>query len=89
MTFDELSNKLAAVEQELAELERKYRARLWLGHGHPFHALYGDDGEMQCQLCMPYGFYDYLRTPLSELEDAQTKILIDAAEQALSESKPR
>ena len=27
------------------------RKLLWLRHGCPFHALYGDDGEMQCSAC--------------------------------------
>lgn len=28
------------------------RRLLWLRHGCPFPALYGDDGEMQCNVCM-------------------------------------
>lgn len=28
------------------------RRLLWLRHGCPSHALYGDDGEMQCHACM-------------------------------------
>lgn len=28
------------------------RRLLWLRHGCPFSALYGDDGEMQCNVCM-------------------------------------
>lgn len=27
------------------------RKLLWLRHGCPFRALYGDDGEMQCHNC--------------------------------------
>lgn len=29
----------------------KLRSLLWLGHGHHLGALYGDDGEMQCEEC--------------------------------------
>ena len=28
------------------------RRLLWLRHGCPFGALYGDDGEMQCSECL-------------------------------------
>ena len=35
------------------ETENKILRRLlWLRHGCPFPALYGDDGEMQCNVCM-------------------------------------
>lgn len=50
----------------IRELELKYRARLWLGHGHT--GQYGDDGEMQCSACAPFGAWDYKRKPLEELE---------------------
>lgn len=43
-------------------LEQKYRAHLWVNHGCPFGALYGDDGEMQC-----HGI-DFKRMPLEDLE---------------------
>jgi hypothetical protein len=60
---DELITLIEAAER--AELiERKYRERLWLGHGH--QGLYGDDGEMQCSLCHPFG--DYKRDPIEKLE---------------------
>ena len=48
-----------------ADVERKYRALLWRGHGHDGAALYGDDGEMQCHQCRQW---DYRRAPLKELE---------------------
>jgi len=43
--------------------EQAIRKALWLGHGHD--GLYGDDGEMQCNLggCM----LDYKRDPLDKI----------------------
>jgi len=32
--------------------EMKLRKLLWLNHGCEHAALYGDDGEMQCNSCM-------------------------------------
>ena len=56
------------LEEEVIEL----RKLLWTMHGHGFSALYGDDGEMQCQECFQrYGFYDWKRTPI---EDIMAKI---------------
>ena len=52
----------------MEELEQKYRKELWLNHGH--HGLYGDDGEMQCIECHPYGATDYKRDPLDKVEHA-------------------
>ena len=49
-----------------ASLEQRLRAFLWLNHGHDM--LYGDDGEMQCQRCMPT--WDYWRMPLDEIMSA-------------------
>jgi hypothetical protein len=39
--------RLTALEREVAGLRRL----LWLRHGCPMGALYGDDGEMQCSAC--------------------------------------
>lgn len=45
------------------------RRLLWMNHGHEFSALYGDDGEMQCNKCMcEFGFWDWKRTPAHEIE---------------------
>ena len=52
----------------MEELEQKYRKELWLNHGH--HGLYGDDREMQCIECHPYGATDYKRDPLDKVEHA-------------------
>lgn len=32
--------------------EVEFRKALWLAHGCPVSALYGDDGELQCNCCM-------------------------------------
>lgn len=53
---------------EVHELEQKYRKELWLNHGH--RGIYGDDGEMQCIECHPYGTTDYKRDPLGKVEHA-------------------
>lgn len=46
--------------------EANLREYLWLGHGHPFAALYGDDGEMQCSACR----VDYKRDSLEQVSVA-------------------
>lgn len=33
-------------------LDLEIRKLLWLRHGCPINALYGDDGEMQCGICL-------------------------------------
>ncbi len=47
------------------ELERAIRLNLWLNHGHT--GQYGDDGEMQCAACIPFGSIDYRRDPIEDL----------------------
>lgn len=59
----ELSQAFEEVLKSKKDIEHRYRMRLWLSHGHL--ALYGDDGEMQCTQCKKW---DYLRTPIDELE---------------------
>lgn len=54
----------------LAEEILQLRRMLWLSHGHK--GMYGDDGEIQCSECArEYGFWDWKRTPIDEI---QTKI---------------
>lgn len=50
---------------ETERLERELREIWWLGHGCPGHALYGDDGEMQCNAlgCR----HDFKRESMDEL----------------------
>jgi hypothetical protein len=47
------------------EIEMALRREWWLHHGHEYSAMYGDDGEMQCQACPA----DFKRQPLDELRD--------------------
>ena len=63
----------------MEELEQKYRKELWLNHGH--HGLYGDDREMQCIECHPYGATDYKRDPLDKVEHAAFQARIHRAAQ--------
>ena len=44
--------------------EHVLRRLLWLRHGCPGHALYGDDGEFQCSACM----IDFLRASPADIE---------------------
>lgn len=56
-------------QRQCVKLEKKYRALLWLSHGHSISMMYGDDGEMQCHPCAKDGNSgDYLRCPLEEAE---------------------
>jgi len=67
----------------MEELEQKYRKELWLNHGH--HGLYGDDGEMQCIECHPYGATDYKRDPLDKVEHATFRARMARAAQIENE----
>jgi hypothetical protein len=73
VTFQRLEGKSPndlRVEAEEARdyVEAKLRQELWLNHGCPNAALYGDDGEMQCNNMAAHpGFYDFKRTPISEV----------------------
>jgi hypothetical protein len=58
-------NNLASFIEELNEAELAARYILWSSHGHD--GLYGDDGEMQCVKCAPYGLTDYKREPLTKV----------------------
>lgn len=53
------------LREQIRETEKDLRYELWLHHGHPFQALYGDDGEMQCGMCPA----DFKRMPLDELRE--------------------
>lgn len=55
-------NNCLILEGRLAEMEMRYRRKLWLGHGHK--VLYGDDGEMQCGICL----VDFKRAKIERLE---------------------
>ena len=49
----------------IVEEQSLLREFLWINHGCPFPALYGDDGEMQCGKCR----LDFKRQPVAELID--------------------
>lgn len=52
---------------DLAKEIRQLREMVWMSHGH--QGMYGDDGELQCSQCATeYGFYDWKRTPLKEIQ---------------------
>ena len=75
---EELAQWQEQVERLTAErnsMELRYRTKLWLGHGHV--GQYGDDGEMQCSACAPFGNWDYRRAPLAELEATLELVAID------------
>lgn len=44
-------NELSTAKTRVLEENLILRKLLWLRHGCPFSALYGDDGEMQCSQC--------------------------------------
>lgn len=51
----------------IPEIELELRRMMWLGHGHA--GMYGDDGEMQCMECQPYGVVDYRNEPLDKVRE--------------------
>lgn len=53
-----------AIMNEENKNEMILRKLLWLHHGCPFRALYGDDGEMQCSWCQ----IDFKRLPAEAIE---------------------
>ena len=58
----------------LSEQEEMFlRQMLWLSHGCPFPALYGDDGEMQCNSCM----IDFKRMEPSEILSIRKKRAVE------------
>lgn len=59
------ADRLALELNAAIEREEEARRTLWLGHGCDIAALYGDDGEMQCNAL--HCFKDFRREPLSEL----------------------
>jgi len=44
------------------------RKTLWLNHGCPIGALYGDDGEMQCNNMTEHRPIDFLREPIEQIK---------------------
>jgi len=52
------------IEQHFAPPDEALRRVVWLNHGCPMPALYGDDGEMQCNIC----YIDFKRMSGSDIE---------------------
>lgn len=63
--------------EELLVAEQELRKEWWLHHGHDYHALYGDDGELACNACPA----DFKRQSLDELR----KVVFSARMQRASE----
>lgn len=63
------------------DIEKALRREWWLNHGHDFHSLYGDDGEMQCSACP----CDFKRTPIDELESKVMAVRYKTAIEKLKE----
>ena len=65
LLIDELADVLDARQApaEPPTTERELRKVLWINHGCPVTALYGDDGEMQCSACR----LDFKMMPLADL----------------------
>ena len=77
---DELDAVLSTAEGPELDLERAFRTELWLNHGH--RGIYGDDGEMQCGECLPFGCGDYKRDPLAAVVAASAQARIQRAAKA-------
>lgn len=82
-----LTQQLADAQEEITRLERAYRQELWLGHGH--QGIYGDDGEMQCAECMPFGCWDYKRDPLEAVVEAASKARMQRVAKAWEEHQAK
>lgn len=54
--------------------EKTLRTLLWLKHGCPSEALYGDDGEMQCHACA----MDFKRDSATQMEQRFLDIAVTA-----------
>lgn len=63
----ELLHKPQPDSSSIPEIELELRRMMWLGHGHT--GMYGDDGEMQCMECRPFGVVDYKREPLDKVRE--------------------
>jgi len=55
---------------ELISENKTLRRLLWIRHGCPIHALYGDDGELQCHACM----LDFKRDSAQRIDETFTAI---------------
>jgi len=77
-----LSHSLPPQKREEIPNEMQLREYLWASHGH--QGLYGDDGEMQCGECAPFGCIDYKREPIEKVITACIKARENVNLKALS-----
>jgi hypothetical protein len=59
-------------------VEQRLRTEWWLSHGCPFAALYGDDGEMQCNNIARHGLRDFKRDDLLALKGVVESCRLEA-----------
>ena len=71
-----VKNLTRNIDAALDEEGKPWRRLLWLRHGCEQIALYGDDGEMQCNKCM----LDFRRMTASEIDDH----FLDAGQKAFA-----
>lgn len=62
-----LSDRAEKAGLEVERMTTEARQFMWLGHGHS--GQYGDDGEMQCDMCSKFGCVDYKREPLEKVKE--------------------
>ena len=73
---------------KISELEtenKTLRRLLWMRHGCPFPALYGDDGEMQCGVCM----IDFKNQSAKTMEETFSRIGMEKYAQQIKEAKEK
>lgn len=78
--YEKLTLGLNSIADMLIRLDAdnaKLRERWWLSHGCGIVALYGDDGEMQCNACMG----DFKRDTVAELERKVTAAAVIRCEE--------
>ena len=68
---------------KLENENKTLRKLLWLRHGCPFHALYGDDGEMQCHNCG----IDFKRTSAETIEERFVEINMPAIKEFFEKNR--
>lgn len=68
------------------EAENKILRRLlWIRHGCPFAALYGDDGEMQCGICV----LDFKEDSAQKIEETFRRLGMEKYTQQIKEAKEK
>lgn len=70
---------------DLETENRILRRLLWIRHGCPFAALYEDDGEMQCNICM----LDFIRDSAQKIEETFRRIGMEKYTQQIKEAKKK